>query len=61
MTTKNEDLLNETAEILLNRIKQQAPETKTPDQTKALAEAFAIIAQHDRPVRGEGRGRGAIT
>lgn len=50
MPKKNQDLIGETAEVLLTEIKKQAQIVVQPEQLRALAEAFATVAGADQVV-----------
>ncbi len=52
MAKKNAELIGETAEVLLDRIKEQAGRYEAPEQLKQLAEAFAIVASNDKQEPG---------
>lgn len=59
MAKRNAELITETAAVLLRRIQKRAEEVGDPDQIKALAEAFALVAEHDTNVAGP-PGRAAV-
>lgn len=51
---QNAELITQTAEVLLKAIMETAESYTTPDHLKDLAEAFALVAQHDTDVPREG-------
>lgn len=55
-TKQNAELITETAQVLLEAIKEAAPtaQGQSTDGLRSLAEAFALVAQHDTNVRSEG-------
>lgn len=63
MAKRNADLIGETAAVLLKKIQELTEEEwgDNPDQLKALAEAFALVAEHDsdQPWSGSG-GKGTV-
>lgn len=59
-TKKNKDLLGETAEAILKRIKVLAPNAGNSEQVHHLAEAYALIANNDVLVSTPGDGPRAV-
>jgi hypothetical protein len=49
MAKKNADLIGQTAETLLTKINGLVAEYDDAGSIKTLAEAFAIVAEHDQP------------
>ncbi len=56
MAKKNEELIAETAAVLLEQIKEMGSAARHVSQIKELAEAFALVAEHDAPKPRSGVG-----